>query len=62
MGEKERKEKKKKSRAYFSDLRSSVGRNSSSQELKFIYSTKATHTYQNHGISSKIPKRSFGGN
>ena len=37
----------------FSDAQSSIGRNSSDQELKFIYSTKATRTYQNGGISLK---------
>ena len=36
------------------DLRRSVGRNPSSQDLKFIYSTRATRGYRKHTISSKI--------
>ena len=32
--------------ASFDDLRSFVGQNSSSKELKFIYSTRATRGYQ----------------
>ena len=50
----------KKSKTSFSNLRSSIGRNSSSQELKFIYSTRATLTYQNRRILPKIQKRRFG--
>ena len=53
---------RKRFKASFSYLRSSVGRNSSSQELKFIYSMRATRTYQNRRISSKIKKLRFGGN
>ena len=62
MGEREREEKRKKSKAYFSDLWRSIGQNSSSQELKFIYLTRAKRTYQNRRISQKIQKRRFGGN
>ena len=36
------------------DLRRSGGRNPSSQDLKFIYSTRATHGNPQHAISSKI--------
>ena len=44
----------------FSDARSSTGQNSSDQELKFIYSTKATRAYQNCGIS--LEKEEIWGN
>ena len=36
------------------DLRRSSGQNSSSQDLKFIYSTRATHGYRQHAVSPKI--------
>ena len=36
------------------DLRRSGGRNPSSQDLKFIYSTRATRGYRQHAISPKI--------
>ena len=36
------------------DLRRSGGRNLSSQDLKFIYSMRATRGYQQHAVSSKI--------
>ena len=36
------------------DLRRSGGRNPSSQDLKFIYSMKATHGYQQYAVSPKI--------
>ena len=36
------------------DLRRSGGRNSSSQDLDFIYSTRATRGYRQHAVSSKI--------
>ena len=36
------------------DLRRSGGRNPSNQDLKFIYSTRATCGYRQHAISSKI--------
>ena len=36
------------------DLRRSSGRNPSSQDLKFIYSTRATRGYRQHAISSRI--------
>ena len=62
MGEREKEEKRKNSKAYFLDLWRSIGQNSSSQELKFIYSTRATRMYQNRRISLKIQKRRFGGN
>ena len=39
-----------------------VGWNSSSQELKFIYSTRAKLEYQNRRISIKDPKEVIWGN
>ena len=36
------------------DLRRSGGWNPSSQDLKFIYSTRATRGYQQHAVSPKI--------
>ena len=36
------------------DLQRSGGRNSSSQDLKFIYLTRATRGYRQHAISLKI--------
>ena len=36
------------------DLRRSGGRNPSSQDLKFIYSTRATCGYRKHVVSPKI--------
>ena len=36
------------------DLRRLGGRNSSCQDLKFIYSTRATRGYQQHAVSPKI--------
>ena len=36
------------------DLRRLSGPNPSSQDLKFIYATRATHGYKQHAISSKI--------
>ena len=38
----------------FYDPRSSIGRNSSSKELKFIVSMRATLVYQKQGVSPKI--------
>ena len=35
------------------DLPRLSGLNPSSQDLKFIYSTRATHGYRQHAISSK---------
>ena len=61
MGEREGRERKR-SKTYFSYLRRFVGQNSLSQELKFTYSTKSMHMYQNCRISPKIQKRKFGGN
>ena len=61
VGERERRERNR-SKASFSDLRSSIGQNSLSQELKFIYSMRATRTYKNREISPKIQERRFGGN
>ena len=55
---KERRGKRNGSKDSFSDPQRSVGQNSSDQELKFIYSSRATRTYQNRGISSKVQKRS----
>ena len=49
-----------KSKTSFDDPRSSVGRNSSRQELKFIASTRAMRTYQKEEISPKIQRRRFG--
>ena len=40
------------------DTRSFDRRNSSGQERKFIYSTKATREYQKHGILPRIQVRS----
>ena len=50
----EREEGKSASKLSFNDPRSFVGRNLSSQEPKFIASTRATCGYQKRGISSKI--------
>ena len=36
------------------DLRRSGGQNPSSQDLKFIYSTRATRGYRQHAVSPKI--------
>ena len=36
------------------DLQRSGGQNPSSQDLKFIYSTRATRGYRQHAVSSKI--------
>ena len=36
------------------DLLRSGGQNPSSQDLKFMYSTRATRGYRQHAISSKI--------
>ena len=36
------------------DLLRLGGQNPSSQDLKFIYSTRATHGYRQHAISPKI--------
>ena len=40
------------------DPRSFVGRNTSGQEQKFIYLTRATRGYRKHGISLRIQARS----
>ena len=58
----EREEKEVKSKTSFFDPQSFVGRNSSSKDLKFIYSMRATHMYQKGGISPKIQRRRFEGN
>ena len=42
------------------DLRRSVGRFSSSQELKIICFTKASHGYRKHEISPRIQVKSSG--
>ena len=39
---------------FFSDLRKSDRRNSSGQERKVLYATRATREYQKHGISPRI--------
>ena len=59
MGEKERE--KDSIQASSDDLWSSIGRNSSSQKLKFIASTRATHMYKKRGVSPKIQRKRFGG-
>ena len=46
MREKQRKGEKRVSKAFFEDPQSFVGWNSLSQELKFIYSTRATLGYK----------------
>ena len=56
----ERGREREKSKSSFGDPQSSVGWNPSSQELKFISSTRATHTYQERGILLKIQRRRFG--
>ena len=55
-GSKERSELEREMREtpYLYDLRRSGGRNPLSQDLKFIYSTRATCGYRQHAISSKI--------
>ena len=60
MEEKEGENKEIQGKSSFGDPRSSVSRNPSSQELKFISSTRATHMYQEQGISLKIQRRRFG--
>ena len=57
MGEKEREEES--IRASSDDPRSSIGRNLSSQELKFIASTRVTCTYKKRGVSPKIQRKRF---
>ena len=47
-------------RASFGDLRSSVDRNSSGQEQKFIASTRATHGYQKTRDFAEDPSEEFG--
>ena len=49
-----------KSKISLGDSRSSVGRNPSSQKLKFISSMRSMRTYQEQGFSSKIKMRRFG--
>ena len=49
-----------KSKTSFDDPRSSVSRNLSRQELKFIASTRATHVYQIGRISLKMQWGIFG--
>ena len=48
-----------KSKTSFGDPWSSVGRNSSSQELKFISSTRATRVYKKRRVSLKIQRKIF---
>ena len=63
-GEKEKRKRREKEEREAStslyDLRRSVGRFSSSQELKIICSTKASHGYQKHEISPRIQVKSSG--
>ena len=47
---------KRASKLSFDDLWSSIGRNSSRQELKFIALMRATRIYQKCGISLKIQR------
>ena len=55
-----KKERKKESKTPFFNPSNFIGRNSSSQELKFITSTRAMCVYQKGGISPKIQMRRFG--
>ena len=48
-----------KSKFSFDNPQSSIAQNSSSQELKFISSTRTTHTYQEREISPKIQRMRF---
>ena len=57
-GERERVEREAPTSLY--NLWSSVAWFSSDQERKFIYSTRATHGYQKHGISPRIQVRNSG--
>ena len=62
-GVKEKREKKEREReapTSLYDLRRSVGRFSSGQELKIIYSTKVMRGYQKHEISPRIQVKSSG--
>ena len=43
------------------DLLRSGGRNPSSQDLKFIYSTRATRGYRQHAVSPKVRFTAIGG-
>ena len=45
--------------SYFSDLRKSDRRNSSGQERKVLYATRATRGYQKHGISPRIQVKNW---
>ena len=54
------KKNKKKIKTSLFDPLSYVGRNSSGQERKFIYSTRAMCGYQKHRISPRIQARSSG--
>ena len=59
MGKKKRKRERKRIQPSFHDPRSSVNRNSSGQEPKFIVSTRVTLGYQKRRISSKIRRKRF---
>ena len=60
-GERERREKEEREASIsLYDLRRLVGWFSSSQELKFICSTKAKRGYRKHEISSRIQVKSSG--
>ena len=54
-----KRENEEKSNTSFDDPRSFVSQNSSSQELKFIYSVRATRVYQKRGTSLKIKRKRF---
>ena len=45
---------------FFDDFSGFIGRKSSSLELKFFVSTRATRRHQKGGISPKIHRRGFG--
>ena len=61
MREIKEEEKERKSKTSFHNPRSSIGQNLSSQELKFIASTRATRVYQKGRICNalKIPKQFY---
>ena len=58
--EKEKKKEKKEAPTSLYNIRRSMGRFSSGQELKIICSTKATRGYRKHEISLRIQLKSLG--
>ena len=44
---------------FFSDLRLSAGHNWSKQKVKLIHASRATHVYQNFGVSSNFIRYEF---